>query len=48
MALTYINYINLSEAFDHKDQINIENVQVPNKKKIFMSKNALSVDMSCP
>ena len=28
-----ISYINLCEACDHKDQIYIENVQVPNEKK---------------
>ena len=38
----------MCEACDHKDQIYIEKVQMPNEKKIFMNENALSVDMSCP
>ena len=49
MALTYISYINLCEACDHKDQISIGNVQVPNEKKNyeqkhFVRRHVLSVD----
>ena len=50
MALTYISYINLCEVCDHKDQIYIENVQVPNEENIyeqkcFVRRHVLSVDI---